>query len=167
MKTNKIIYTSLDGFTTDLAIVRPFSALPESTQERITEFAVTHLSRRTESELKAADELRRSFPMMEEQVFFKIGVCSYFLDFYIPEHNVAVEVDGGIHARKVNRDIARDRAFGSIGIKTIRIRADRVMDGHLLTDFYEGLRIPMKKRRFVCTRKRPANKTRKNTRPAD
>lgn len=161
MKTNKIIYTSLDGFTTDLAIVRPFTALPESTQERITEFAVTHLSRRTESERKAADELRRSFPMMEEQVFFKIGFCSYFLDFYIPEHNVAVEIDGGYHARRVNTDIARDRAFGSIGIKTIRVRADRVMDGHLLTDFYEGLRTPMKKRKFVCTRKRAAGKARK------
>lgn len=162
MKTSKIIYTSLEGFTTDKAVVRPFEALPESTREKITEFAATHLSRRTDSEIKALSELRKVFPLVEEQVFFKIGVCSYFLDFYIPGHNIAVEIDGGCHARKVNRDIARDRAFGSIGIKTVRVKAERVMDGHLLTDLYDGIRKPMPRRRFVSVRKRrPGNGMRK------
>ena len=49
-------------------------------------------------------------------------VGNYILDFFIPEVNVAIELDGSQHFEDKNReqDRARDEVLMSIGIKVVR-----------------------------------------------
>lgn len=56
-----------------------------------------------------------------QQPFFSIGGRHYFLDFYLPDIKVAVEINGSVHKKQMDYDFNRDKDFESIGIKTIRI----------------------------------------------
>ena len=122
-------------------------SLSKPSVEWITETAISLLENRTPSEVRAKEELAEIFPEVEEQVYFRIGGHSYFLDFFIPEDNIAIEIDGGYHLGRKQQDIRRDEAFGEIGIKTVRIRAERVMDGFLKEDLFKGLKRPLKKKK--------------------
>lgn len=58
----------------------------------------------------------------------------YFLDFFIPNKRLAIEVDGYSHNPMFQKeyDQIRDDAFSSIGIKTVRITNDEVKDDKIL-----------------------------------
>ena len=46
---------------------------------------------------------------------------------YCPEHRLVVEVDGGVHESRVERDAGRDRMFALIGLTVLRVRNDEVL----------------------------------------
>jgi len=50
----------------------------------------------------------------------KNGVKTYFLDYFFPEYNLNVEIDGAQHKFRKDQDLERD-TFLSIGIKVYRI----------------------------------------------
>lgn len=156
MKTSRkrIIYTSLDGLKIAEAEVRSMFCLSEKSVDWITETAINLLEKRTPSELKAKEGLLSLFPDTQEQVYFRIKGSSFFLDFFIPERNVAVEIDGSSHRHRKSEDKERDLLFGEIGIKTIRISASRVMNGYLEEDFFEGLKKSKNRRRAKRTKKK-------------
>ena len=133
-----IVYTSLDGFRLDKADVRHMFCLGDNSVEWIIETATVLLENRTPSELRAKEELQRLYPDVQEQVYFRIKGKSCFLDFFIPSHNIAIEIDGGYHLNRRQEDKKRDSLFDGIGIKTIRIREDRVMGGFLKEDFFRA-----------------------------
>jgi leucyl-tRNA synthetase len=56
------------------------------------------------------------------------SVGGYILDFYCKEKKLVVEIDGGIHKKKENReyDEVRDRYFKELGYKVLRFRNERV-----------------------------------------
>ncbi len=56
------------------------------------------------------------------------GFGPYVLDFYVPELNIAIEVDGLIHEMPENKlhDINRDSHLKDNGIQVIRITNDEV-----------------------------------------
>lgn len=45
----------------------------------------------------------------------------YILDFYCPEAKLAIEVDGELHALRLERDRARDEFLAKQGILVLRI----------------------------------------------
>jgi very-short-patch-repair endonuclease len=66
----------------------------------------------------------------------QLGVCfrrqvplggRYIADFAAPAVRVAVEVDGGYHARRRNADARRDRALARLGYRVVRVDAELVM----------------------------------------
>lgn len=58
----------------------------------------------------------------------------YFLDFYLKDYNIAVELDGQYHDSQFQhgKDKYRDEMFKSINIKTIRINNAEVKDKNRL-----------------------------------
>lgn len=58
----------------------------------------------------------------------------YFLDFYLKDYNIAVELDGQYHDSQYqhDKDKYRDELFKSISIKTIRINNSEVKDKNRL-----------------------------------
>lgn len=132
------VYTSLEGLYLEEANVISMKRLGDFYVEWITETAIRRIEERSPSKTRAKEEMERMFSEVEEQVYFKIGEHSYFVDFFIPEYNIAVLIDEGSSCRrKGNR---RDEAFSEIGIKTVRISEERVLDGFLKEDFYKELR---------------------------
>jgi very-short-patch-repair endonuclease len=52
----------------------------------------------------------------------------FIADFYCSELNLVIEVDGGSHDFKKERDFSRDKFLKSCGIKTLRINSDDVIN---------------------------------------
>ena len=69
---------------------------------------------------------------VQEQVYFRISGRSYFLDFFLPKYNLAIEIDGGYHKARRYEDKHRDMDFSHIGIRTIRIPSKDVLKGNFL-----------------------------------
>ena len=53
----------------------------------------------------------------------QFSVDNYIIDFYCPEHKIALEIDGEIHDKPENiiKDKIRQRYLESFGIKFIRV----------------------------------------------
>ena len=63
-----------------------------------------------------------------KQKHFRINGRSYFADIYIPNKKIVIEVDGGYHETRKEKDKLRDADFASIGIRTIRIPNEAIYD---------------------------------------
>ena len=50
------------------------------------------------------------------------SIGNYIVDFYCPEHKLAIELDGGIHNNVVvhNHDTERQENLESLGVKVLR-----------------------------------------------
>lgn len=59
----------------------------------------------------------------------QFGIGSYIADFYCPEKNLAIEVDGNSHEYADTRlyDAQRDAFFEGLGIRVMRISNERVL----------------------------------------
>jgi very-short-patch-repair endonuclease len=55
-------------------------------------------------------------------------VDGYYLDFFVHEAMLCIEVDGSLHDLRAERDIARDEALAKLGILTIRISARAIFE---------------------------------------
>ena len=102
---------------------------PPEIKEWVVENGTRLFARRNKSELLAGERLAQLFPRVEQQVYFRIHGRSYFLDFYIPEKKLAIEIDGAYHKTRRETDKRRDMDFNKIGIRTIRISASSVLAG--------------------------------------
>ena len=53
-------------------------------------------------------------------------IGGFIADFYCAIAQLAIELDGAVHAGQIEEDDERDRAFSSKGIRTMRIASERV-----------------------------------------
>lgn len=135
---NNEVYTTLDNLNIGMFVnVKSYKALDEKYQKWIEEKTSELLKNRTYPEKKLSSILKESIYHVEEQPFFLINGKGYFLDFFIPEFNVAIELNGDVHRSTLSHayDWRRDSAFFNIGIKTIRLANREVY----LKDFKERL----------------------------
>ena len=133
--SDKVVYTSLEGFKLKRWKVLSYTCLSEEYVDWVNENTIKLLTNRNEAELCAGVELKKYFLRVEEQVFFMLRGRSYFLDYYLPELKIAVEIDGKYHKSRKWEDRQRDSDFREIGIKTIRIRSTDVFKGKFLKLF--------------------------------
>lgn len=91
----------------------------------------------TMPERVAAKMLARLNPI--RQAYFRIRGRSYFLDFFLKDRMLAIEIDGSSHKERKASDRRRDADFRSIGIRTIRIKNKDVMGGKLYDKLFKGL----------------------------
>lgn len=101
-----------------------------------TSFATRHCTYRA-TLLKKATPAERAFCCYLTELGFAFRQQQGFYtplyriaDFYLPHHNVIIEIDGSYH------DAAKDRAVDQRflrerGIRTIRITNEQVLSGHL------------------------------------
>lgn len=87
------------------------------------------LNRPTEAELAFADILRGLAVEYEREVikFYANGQRFIIIDYFLPERNIAVEIDGGIHNKQSKYDTQRDLWLAIQGIKTIRFSNSEVL----------------------------------------
>src|SRR5512143_3843584 len=57
----------------------------------------------------------------------QVPVHRFILDFLAPEVHLAVEVDGGSHARKRSADARRDEKLRRLGYRVLRLDAKMVL----------------------------------------
>lgn len=88
-------------------------------------------------------ELRKNPTLTEEKLWWylrnkRLGVRfrrqhsigGYILDFYCKEKRLIIEIDGGIHKKRENReyDEVRDKYFSELDYKTLRFMNEEVED---------------------------------------
>lgn len=142
-----IIYTSLDNLKLKNHEIRSYIDLDSDFKEWIEETTIELLSKRNEAELKAGDYLRSIYKEVEVQPFFMIANRSYFLDYFIPAKNIAIEIDGGYHKMAKKYDKQRDIDFLNVGIKTVRIRADKVVKEGISVKDLDNYTVSKKKKK--------------------
>ena len=137
----KIVYTSLPAFSEYNRRAKYVGcwSLPNADwiREKINEMSTTNPSYAEEKFL----ELCKSFKYnLFRQVYFNIDGNGYFLDFFIPQKSLAIEIDGRYHQSEEQKkhDEERDARFRSIGIRTIRFTTDEIRDA----DFYQKYYCP-------------------------
>lgn len=140
-KTKRLVYTSIPNYVQlgKGISVRNFIEL-SCYQWACSKMVEMESIRPSFAEEKFLD-LCRSFRFnFFRQVFFQIDGKIYFLDFFLATKNIAVEIDGKGHQKPEQQeyDKIRDRAFLSIGIKTIRFTTEEIRD----PDFYQKYYYP-------------------------
>lgn len=76
----------------------------------------------SESERRAYEVLRSTGLTVKKQ--YRIGY--YRLDFYLPEYDVCIEIDGKCHLGRSEQDAKRDRILLTYKIRTLRIPAEEL-----------------------------------------
>jgi len=58
------------------------------------------------------------------------GIGSYIVDFFCPERNLAIEIDGDVHAAEIQqtKDRLREEHLKSLGLEILRYTNDEVMN---------------------------------------
>lgn len=119
------VYTTIEGLSLNENVcLMKYTELPSSFVEWINKRTVDLLKNNTKAECDFAELLKQQSYSFVQQAFFRINNKNYFLDFFFPELNIAIELNGAIHKDKVCYDFDRDFSFQKIGIKTIRITND-------------------------------------------
>lgn len=83
-------------------------------------------------------ELKRvGFVNIDVQYNVVVNGHLYFLDIYLNDYKVAIEVDGGYHEEELQQlhDKERDRLLLIAGIKTLRIKNEDVLNPDKLSEF--------------------------------
>lgn len=126
------VYTNSELFkSNDNLEVNSYSNLSDSFVSWIEKTIKSNNEKSTEPEREFKRILESNNAVFEYQTFFRINNKNYFLDFFLPEINIAIEVNGTSHVKNVDYDFARDKDFESIGIKTIRISNRDVYDRNI------------------------------------
>lgn len=124
--------------------IYPYEALSEEHREWILENAIRMMEHPTEAEIAFEQTLVRCGIEYEKQTFFRINGKDYFLDFYLPNSKIAIEIDGSVHRKQKAYDKFRDKEFARIGIKTVRIHNSKAY----LSDILHSIEVKYK----VCLR---------------
>ncbi len=112
---------------------------------------INHLTKFTsflesESEKKAYDFLSQYIPY---NIFRQHWIENYRVDFFIPELDLIIEIDGKHHLQQVEYDSNRDKALKALGYKTIRHPAESVYTQKGLLELYNKiLKVPAKEENF-------------------
>jgi len=55
--------------------------------------------------------------------------CFFFIpDFYCVDEHLVIELDGGIHDDRKEKDLHRDRILSSLGLKILRIKNEELIN---------------------------------------
>lgn len=122
------------NFMEDYAIIGKFCNLPPSKKDWIEVRRYELQASANKYEHLMGEYLINKGIKFIHQAPFVINGKIYFLDFYLPERRLAVEVDGIYHEsmRQSDYDATRDYNFRSIGIKTLRINNNETHDWNQL-----------------------------------
>ena len=137
----RTIYTSIEGLHLPDIEVKGVKDLPPQKREWVKATMGRLLHNTVLPERVAAMMTAKFDTKPIRQAFFMIRKRCYFLDFFLPQYMVAVEIDGSVHRLKKDHDRRRDADFRSIGIRTIRIKNKDVMEGKFFEKLFKRLYI--------------------------
>lgn len=129
-----MIYTNIENIKIKKE-VKSYLKLSDNFKYWIDNTTFNLYTKRTKSELKTSEILNKLNIRFEPQVFFfdSLSKKTYFVDFFLYDKNIVLEVDGGYHKLNKEYDKERDKFFFNIGIKTIRIKNEKVSYNEILS----------------------------------
>jgi very-short-patch-repair endonuclease len=99
--------------------------IPAEFKVKMHDLAVELRKEHTRSEDMLWQALRRK--QLEGRKFRRQNpIGAFVVDFYCPEEQLVVEVDGGIHDTQIEADKLRQEIIESLGIRFVRVHAEEV-----------------------------------------
>jgi len=83
----------------------------------------------TEAEKMVWEILRRRF--YQYKFTRQKPINRFIIDFYCSKLLLAIEIDGGIHEKSLERDKGRDSILGAMGISTVRFTNNEIVDNNI------------------------------------
>ncbi len=99
--------------------------IPPELKTKMHDLAVELRNEHTISEDRLWQALRRK-QLAGRKFRRQNPIGAFVVDFYCPEENLAVEVDGGIHESQREADALRQEIIESLGIRFVRVTAEEV-----------------------------------------
>lgn len=100
---------------------RQFEVVPSDLNYRTPRFCSATCNRKYVGETAPEQRMRNTLERLALRFEAQFPFLRYHLDFYLPEHQLAIEVDGTYwHKKHPERDAKRDATLLSHGIRTIR-----------------------------------------------
>lgn len=125
-----VVETNVGGFEPVYrnVIVNDFANVEEKLKEWVAKTTIELRMNKTKAERKLSNVLDHSTYTVLEQPYFRINGKGYFLDFFFPKLNIAIELNGNAHegSEREEYDWNRDADFRSIGIRTLRLANDDI-----------------------------------------
>jgi len=142
-----MIYTNIEGLKIKVK-TKSYTRLGDKFVDWIENTTIKLYKGRNKYEDKASFILKELGLKFEPQcLFFDSSTKqTYFLDFLLIDKNIAIEIDGDSHKSKEQSDKVRDRFFQSIGIKTIRIKNEKVTKLNIKNAIFPPFIINVKKK---------------------
>ena len=81
----------------------------------------------TEAENRLWQRLRRR-QLFGLRFLRQYVIDRYIVDFYCARERLVIEVDGGVHDHRAERDLARERTLESLGLTVLRFSNTQVFD---------------------------------------
>lgn len=126
------IYSTISGISLAEGYeLCPHTDLSDSFVDWIERNTINLMNNSTPAEKRFSQLLMQQPHEFQEQAFFFINGRSYFLDFFIPDFMIAIEVNGESHIKRDGYDYQRDCDFNSIGIKTIRLTNNDIFNADI------------------------------------
>lgn len=116
-----------------------YNSLSEEFREWILETYIKAVKNPTFAESKFKSLLESLGKEFYQQLFIKIDDKCFFLDFYLPKENVAIEIDGSSHKGQWENDHIRDVVLWNVGIKTLHFTNRDVYSKDIKSVFLEKL----------------------------
>lgn len=139
--SNKLKEYNAINYLEDYRIIGQFCNLPKHKKEWIEDTREALKNKANKYEMLLGEYLINSGIKFVHQAPFVINGKIYFLDFFIPNKRLAIEVDGQYHSSMYQEeyDNTRDDNFKSIGIKTIRIGNNETLNKNQLDIIFNSI----------------------------
>lgn len=74
-------------------------------------------------------------------------IGGYIVDFYCPSHNLVIEIDGSVHAKRVDYDKRRDARLKSFGLTVLHFKNEEIYfdTGRVVERIKKQLALPVRK----------------------
>lgn len=102
-----------------------------------------NIKKATEAEIHFKEVLEKNGIKFEFQKLCNMNGTVYIMDFYLTDHQICVEIDGGYHysESQMLKDRVRDKNMALSGILTIRFTNEEVMSNNAIHDLLPVLGI--------------------------
>lgn len=117
----------------ELTVVNDLKAIaerrnPDNVANRLEKYSQRNIFNMNIPEKQFRDKLELGKIKFIAQKVYQDGSYGYIVDFYLPEFNTCVEIDGGYHddPKQQIKDAYKDRYLISLGLKVLRIKTNEV-----------------------------------------
>lgn len=137
--SRKVVFTPLDlhnakSYMEDMAVIANLAYISPSRRDWIETNRYKLQNAASKCEHRVGEYLLDKGIKFIHQAPFIVYGRIYFADFFLPQFNRIIEVDGKYHQgfTRSEKDADRDVDFRSIGIKTIRVTSGEAMNDSVL-----------------------------------
>lgn len=127
---------NIEGYYDDLKYIGRLGGISESTRDWIETTMYELRGKANVYECRLGELLMaKNIKFIHQAPFVFMPMKIHFVDFYLPEYRMVLEVDGNYHdsSLQIAKDQERDQRFKDIGIRVVRVENEETRSPDILS----------------------------------